>query len=141
MTVHELEQYRALCVEIRLLSDQIRKLKYSCSVVKGSYSDFPYIQRRFMVLGAEEAANDETKLMSLVDRCRAAKNKAEEFINSIPDSEIRTIFSLRYLYGARKPSWQEVAFKIGKFDESYPRRKHDKYLRERERITPLPNML
>lgn len=130
MTVQELEQYRALCVEIRLLSGRIRELKYGASVVTGSDSDFPYIPRRFMVLGCDEAMKDEKRIRGLIDECRAARHRTEAFIENIPDSEIRNIFRLRYLYGARKPSWQEVAFKIGKHDESYPRRKHDAYLRK-----------
>ena len=49
------------------------------------------------------------------------------FIDGIPDSRLRRIFSFRYIDGL---SWLQVAFKIGEHDEQYPRRLYNRYIRE-----------
>ena len=51
-----------------------------------------------------------------------------EYINSIPDSDIRELFMLRYVDGIR--SWQKIAFLAGEHDESFVRRRHNAYLRK-----------
>lgn len=51
-----------------------------------------------------------------------------EYINSIPDSDIRELFMLRYVDGIR--SWQRIAFLAGEHDESFVRRRHNAYLRK-----------
>lgn len=52
--------------------------------------------------------------------------RLQRFINDIPDSETRQIFSERYIKGR---SWLAVAFRLGWSDEQIPRKKHDKFLR------------
>lgn len=52
-----------------------------------------------------------------------------EYINSIPDSDIRELFMLRYVDGIR--SWQRIAFLAGEHDESFVRRRNNAYLRKR----------
>ena len=49
------------------------------------------------------------------------------FIDAIPDSRLRRIFSFRYIDGL---SWLQVAFRIGEHDEQYPRRLHNRYVKE-----------
>jgi hypothetical protein len=44
----------------------------------------------------------------------------------VEDSEIRMILTLRY---TQNLSWQKVAFAIGEYDEQYPRRKHNTFLK------------
>lgn len=50
------------------------------------------------------------------------------YIESIPDSDVRELFMLRYVDGVR--SWQRIAFLAGEHDESYVRRKHDRYIKQ-----------
>ena len=110
MTKGILEQYRSIAAELSEVRDRIR----SCTVhdtVTGSDSDFPYVQHSFAVGGVVE----QTGI-------------GKDFIDNIPDSELRRIFRYRYTDGTVKPSWQWIAFKIGHYDESYPRRKHNKFL-------------
>ena len=69
---------------------------------------------------------------ALMDYLRAAE--AEEallirYIEEIPDSDVRELFMLRYVDGVR--SWQRIAFLAGEHDESYVRRKHDRYIKEK----------
>ena len=56
-------------------------------------------------------------------------NRLMQYINSVDDSLMRQILTLRYVNGL---SWQQVAFAIGESDESYPRRKHNEFLRKSE---------
>lgn len=56
-------------------------------------------------------------------------NRLNRYINGIEDAQMRMILSLRYINGL---SWQQVAFSIGENDESYPRRKHNEFLRKSE---------
>ena len=56
-------------------------------------------------------------------------NRLNRYINGIEDAQMRMILSLRYVNGL---SWQQVAFAIGESDESYPRRKHNEFLRKSE---------
>lgn len=71
---------------------------------------------------------------ALMDYLRAAE--AEEallirYIEEIPDSDVRELFMLRYVDGVR--SWQRIAFLAGEHDESYVRRKHDRYINKKRR--------
>jgi len=49
------------------------------------------------------------------------------FIDDLPDSRLRRIFAFRYIDGL---TWLQVAFRIGETDEQYPRRVHNKAVRE-----------
>lgn len=60
-------------------------------------------------------------------RCFEEQKRLENFISGIDDSQMRLILSLRYINGL---SWQQVAFSIGEYDESYPRKKHNKFLKD-----------
>ena len=71
---------------------------------------------------------------ALMDYLRAAE--AEEallirYIEEIPDSDVRELFMLRYVDGVR--SWQRIAFLAGEHDESYVRRKHDRYIKKEKK--------
>ncbi len=58
-------------------------------------------------------------------RCVALVEELQDFINSIEDSDTRRVFTMRYINGF---SWQKIAFQLGGYDESWPRKKHDRYL-------------
>lgn len=68
-------------------------------------------------------------LKNLIDlnikKCFYELNRLNRFINSIPDSQMRMILSLRYINGL---TWQQIAFSIGEYDEQYPRKKHNQFL-------------
>lgn len=59
-------------------------------------------------------------------RCMIEYNRLIRFINSVEDSQMRQILTLRYVNGM---TWQRIATEIGETDESYPRRKHNKFLK------------
>lgn len=59
--------------------------------------------------------------------CMDELGRLYAFIDGIPDSRLRRIFAFRYIDGL---SWQQVAFRIGEHDEQYPRKLHNRYLKE-----------
>lgn len=68
---------------------------------------------------------------ALMHYLRAAETEEAllvRYIESIPDSDVRELFMLRYVDGVR--SWQRIAFLAGEHDESYVRRKHDRYIKQ-----------
>lgn len=60
-------------------------------------------------------------------KCFYELNRINRFIESIPDSEMRMILTLRYIQNL---SWQKISFIIGYQDESVPRKRHDRFLRK-----------
>lgn len=105
--------------------------------------------RRLTVL-RREIAREKSRMQSLMALCgkgarhekaierardalenyhtQAEKEAAEliSYIEAIDDASVREIFMLRYYDGIR--SWQRIATMAGEYDESYVRRKHDRYL-------------
>ena len=137
MTTKELlKQYNDLQKEIKELEQRIervknKKIQVVSDTVKGS-PYFPYNDRTFIVTGIEVDKKEQTleRLNSILckrrAKCTELKLQIEEFINTIPDSRTRRVFSLRYIDGL---NWLQIARKIERYDESYPRKViHDKYL-------------
>lgn len=124
MTAERLRQYRSLKVEIEELAEQIHMLE-SSDIVQGSDREFPYIKHNFKV---ETAECDRTRelLRKEIRLLKTEYHALNEFINNIADSEIRRIFRYRYIEGW---TFQKIAFRMNETDESYPRRKHNKYLK------------
>lgn len=60
-----------------------------------------------------------------IKKCFYELNRLNRYIESVEDSQMRMILSLRYINGL---SWQQIAFSIGEYDEQYPRKKHNKFL-------------
>ena len=58
--------------------------------------------------------------------CMEELGRLYAFIDGIPDSRLRRIFSFRYLDGL---TWLQIAFKLGDYDEQVPRRAHDRYVK------------
>lgn len=135
-----LRQYNSILEEIKELNREIAQLekkevRHEVDKVKGSNAEFPYQPRNFTIAGynvQEEEQNfkriitKKTILARRKNKCEDLKLEIEEFINNIPDSLTRRVFRYRYIDGLE---WRPIARKIGRFDESYPRKIiHDKYL-------------
>ena len=120
MDISCLSQLNYLDKEIRMLTDKINKLNERKSK-KG--------------IGFDAECEDEiVYLTDLIKnrrkKCLLDQIRIENFISTISDSQMRMIISLRYINGL---SWQQVAFEMGEFDESYPRKKHNKFLKDLQR--------
>ena len=57
-------------------------------------------------------------------------NRLTRYIESIEDSEMKLIFSLRYIQNMR---WHAIARAINCYDESVPRKKHNRFLKMTEK--------
>lgn len=134
-----LKQYNDLKIEIRELEVRIeslrkKKIKVEKDSVKGSNPHFPYEQKSFVVEGYDYVGADRKelrlKLLSKtlkdrLDKCEELKLQIEQFINDIPDSRTRRVFQYRYIDNME---WLPIAYRIGGYDESYPRKIHERYL-------------
>lgn len=128
-----LTQYTNLQAEIKDLEKRIKKLenfKVEHDKVVGSDSEFPYRPRSFKIEGYNIRDIDRLNKLKevLIERkikCEELKLHIEKFISNIPDSRTRRIFQYRYIDGL---TWLQIAMRMNKVHESYPRKIHDRYL-------------
>ncbi len=131
---HLLKQYTDLQSEIKDLEKRIKKLenfKVEHDIVTGSNNEFPYQPRSFKIEGYNiqdvDRANElKTLLVERKDKCEDMKIEIEKFISTIPDSMTRRVFQYKYIDCL---TWRQIAYRIGRHDESYPRKVvHNAYL-------------
>ena len=123
-----LKQYKDLCREIKELENNyIKKLENRnvSDIVTGSNNEFPYQTMNFKIEGLVHTDKLRDVLVERKVKCEQLKIKIEEFISNIPDSRTRQVFQYRYIDGL---TWQQVSRRIGGYEESYPRKIHDRYL-------------
>lgn len=124
--VERLSQVTALKREIDDLSQRIAALEWEARGCHGRISGLSRPR-------AETESAIATKAEALRAKMDARRlERMEElgslyaFIDDIPNARLRLIFSLRYLDGL---TWQQIAFKIGEYDEQIPRRLHNQALK------------
>lgn len=132
----EIERQRGQLDELKMALEDVKNATTTDSV-KGSQINFPYTQRQIKIEGLTDIDEhrvyklrseiaDTVKLIELKqEQCIIEYNRLQRYICEIQESEIRQIMSLRYINGL---SWPQVAKRIGEYDESYPRRKHNRWL-------------
>ncbi|MGB4435392.1 MAG: hypothetical protein WBI45_08085 [Defluviitoga tunisiensis] len=122
-----LKQYKDLCREIKELENYIKKLENRnvSDIVAGSNNEFPYQIVNFKIEGLAHTDKLREVLIERKVKCEQLKIKIEEFISNIPDSRTRRIFQYRYIDGL---TWLQIAMRMNKVHESYPRKIHDRYL-------------
>lgn len=114
---NKLKQYKMLLKEIEVLE---RKTTIVHDKVKGSSRHFPYVEQNFKIEGIPC-----NRLQVRLNRAKRLKAEIEDWIDSIKDPEIRIIMEMRYLWGYE---WLEISQALGKENESYARKKHDRFL-------------
>lgn len=138
MTKKELNQLRGLPIELKRLKAEyleIAEKVNSClesDCVPASDDNYPYTFRPVTIKGItkteeyiqarEELRTKEEEIAHVEKLLRQLK----DFIGSIPDATTREVFTLRYL---KNKSWQKIAFIIGGYSESTPRKTVDRYLK------------
>lgn len=127
-----LEQLHHLNKEIDLLRTQIDCIenKVVKDSVKGSSIDFPYTQHTMVIsglnVGNKRVARIKRKLSRKLNELIDIVEKTNDYINNIPDSEMRQILTLRYVNNL---TWQQVAVHMGtQGDGSTERKKCDRFL-------------
>jgi hypothetical protein len=119
MTEKDLYQYKALikrieCNEKRLEEWRTKDIPVVSGNVKGSSKNFPYIQTHYHIEMYEpyEAEKKNSRIHEL-ERCiQADRNKIKcivDFIDSIDDPELQSIFEMR-VYD--KMGWIEIATEL-----------------------------
>lgn len=128
MTKKELSQLYYLKKEIK---EQQRRLKELEILATNCTSKITGLPNGNGV--SDKIANYATEiadLKSLLDlnlkKCFYELNRLNRFIQSVEDSQMRMILTLRYIQGL---TWQKIAYAIGEYDEQYPRRKHNSFLK------------
>ena len=118
MDKERLKQLRYLKKEIEVIKKQIGDLE--CTMVTdkvtGSSAHFPYTARSFVIEGLDEEGYThkfkrlQNKLNRRMDELIDLVEEANTFIESIDDSLVRQIITLRYVNGL---PWDKVAENIG----------------------------
>lgn len=140
MTKKELNEIVKLKSEVKQLQEKLKDTVYGNSnngatdKVKGSQSSFPYTERTFFITGFEEMSegcinqrNEISKKLSTKYKELLTKtNKALEYIHSIEDSDIRQIFTYKYIDGL---TWEQTGEAMN-YAAITVRKKHDEYVKK-----------
>lgn len=120
MTLDQLEAYRAARAELEAVRDELAG--YETQIAVQSAAEFPYSLHTAPQSGLPPSGRVKT-LLERQARLRASCAAVERFAENVPDDEVRTIIRLRYMARGRKPSWFEIALKLGYRADHTPRRK------------------
>lgn len=112
MNINELNNLRYIDKEIKLLQERIEELETEAARVTPILTGLPGKGSGGDRIGAvvEQIIEEKEKLEAALQQRQEERRKAMRFINSIADSQLRTIFILRFVAGK---SWNEVADYIG----------------------------
>ena len=128
MNKRELSQLYYLNREIEEQQRRLQELEALATSCTSHITGMPKTQGVVdRIAGYVAEIADLRNLLDLnIKKCFFELNRLNRYINGIEDSQMRLILSLRYINGL---SWQQIAFSIGEYDEQYPRRKHNAFLR------------
>ena len=124
--VELLSQVTALKREIDDLSQRIAALEWEARGCRGRISGLPHPRAETESAIAAKAEALRAKMDARRLERMEELGRLYAFIDDIPNARLRLIFSLRYLDGL---TWQQIAFKIGEYDEQIPRRLHNQALK------------
>lgn len=112
MNINELNNLRYIEKEIKLLQERIEELETEAARVTPILTGLPGKGSGSDRIGAvvEQLIEEKEKLEAALQHRQEERRKAMRFINSIADSQLRTVFILRFVAGK---SWNEVADYIG----------------------------
>ena len=140
MTEAELMQYRLIKNEIDDLDFRIKQMdkqkdRLITDKVTGSSKEFPYTMQHFNVTGIDEEEHNlrirkinelqrkrNKKLLELIEK----ETEMHDYIYSIHDSEIRQIFTMRFIDGLTQ---DDIGYKVH-MDRSTVSKKISKYLED-----------
>ena len=117
MTKYELGQIKKTVKEIDELTKQVKSAEYSVmpgmisDTVTGSSRSFPYAKHTIIIEGVDFTGYDKEvkrlkdKLERRIKDLQDQVDEAYEYIETIKDSEIRMILTLRYINGV---TWDQL---------------------------------
>lgn len=129
MTKKELSQLYYLKKEIKEQQTRLLELETLATNCTSKITGLPNGQGVSDKIGSY--ATEITDLRALIDlnlkKCFYELNRLDRFIQSVEDSEMRIILTLRYSQGL---SWQQIAQSMGvSGDGSTERKKHNRFLK------------
>lgn len=133
MTKHELSKLIYLSKEIEFLKMRITELECAAESQQIRITGMPKAVGFSDRVGSYAAEIIELKesLESNLRKYFGEFHRLKGYIDSIEDSEIRIIMTLRYVNGL---SWREIAARISPYaTEDSVRMRHNRYLREHDR--------
>ena len=154
MMKSQLSQYLCLMNEIKLLQketdaakeefeDACKEVRKVSDTVQGSSTDWPYCLHTMTIEGASAdvrknrtrarkgAASAISRLWDRKAACVEELDRLTAYIDSIGDSEVRQILTLRYIVGCNGKAmpWADVAAHMGPYATADSVRKiHDRFL-------------
>lgn len=124
MTKDRLEKMRVLRTEIKLLeADLCYNLPQTKDSVKGSMTEYPYIETTIQVEGTDETVKEalKKKIVRKLAQLRHELAELEEWLDGIEDPEMRIILRMYYEQGKT----QEKIAEALNYSERTIRRKID----------------
>jgi len=127
MTKENLSQLCWLKLEIEELSTRIHKIEQALSGRTSRIDSMPWLGSAKDFIGdlTPELCDLKDKLQKNRLRAMAEFSKLQAFIETIDDSQVRLIFTMRYLDGK---SWHQVAWRLGGNTADSVRMVHNRYL-------------
>lgn len=129
MTKEQLCQFSWLKLEIEDLTYRIRKIENILHGGASRFDSMPWLGEKKDTLG-----NFLPQLVDLQDSLQSRRAQAlleikrlEQFIQSIDDSQLRQIFTLRYIDNL---SWHQVAWRLGGNTADSARMSHNRFLQK-----------
>lgn len=122
MDKRELMQMRNIIREIECLQRQLDRAEYQTETrqttvaVKGSMRDFPYVEHTIKLTGVDmedyirKVKRLRMKLKHRIDELIEKVEEAQEYIESIKDSDTRLILQLRFINGL---TWEQLEAETG----------------------------
>ncbi len=123
-----LSQLRYLRAEAELLEGRILELEEAAAGGVLRITGMPRGSGNADKVGrlAAKIADLRTELTDRREECLEELARLYGFIEGIGDSLTRQVMIYRYVDGM---TWQKIAVELGEADEQYPRRLHNKFLR------------
>ena len=127
MTARELKNLYYLKKEIKEQQRRLVELEATATNCSNKITGLPSGEGIADKVGkyATKIADLKTLLEQNLEKNLCELNRLEKFIQTVEDSEMRTILALRYIHGF---TWRKIAYAIGEHDEQYPRKKHNAFL-------------
>lgn len=137
MTKKELSQLYYLNREIEEMKSRLEELECIATTCTSNITGMPHASGISDKVGkyAAEIADLRSLLDLNLKKCFYELSRLNRYINSINDSEMRMILSLRYINGL---CWEQVAQSISPYASGESVRKaHDRFLKKKQNLSVL----
>jgi len=127
MTKERLSQLAWLKLEIEELANRVRRIESALSGRASRIDGMPWLggTRDFMGDLAPQLCDLKDQLTNRRSAAMSEYTELQTFIAEIDDSQVRLIFTLRYMDGL---SWHQVAWRLGGNTSDSVRMAHNRYL-------------